>query len=239
MKRASDELKAMLGVSQVRSHGACTRRDGAETNAVCMRACGPGARTQEPDSVAQEMVEHRLADHKTAAPFSYEQVAWFDAANREAMLGDRIHALVSLLPVPNPGKVTGMILQGLTPMELFDMLMPTDTAHGAATLVGLVKEAGDVLAAQELEYTTTTFVSSSVATINQVFCCALLATMDACLSALSQARRRFALLTSLAICTSAFYARPAAALALCAGAFTTTTITTATILPPCPVLPAR
>ena len=190
--------------------------------------------------MAQEMVEHRLADHKTAAPFSYEQVAWFDAANREAMLGDRIHALVSLLPVPNPGKVTGMILQGLTPMELFDMLMPTDTAHGAATLVGLVKEAGDVLAAQELEYTTTTFVSSSVATINQVlFCCALLATMDACLSALSQARRRFALLTSLAICTSAFYARPAAALALCAGAFTTTTITTATILPPCPVLPAR
>ena len=34
MKSASDELKAMLGVSQVRSHGACTRRDGAETNAA-------------------------------------------------------------------------------------------------------------------------------------------------------------------------------------------------------------
>lgn len=142
-------VAALAGRETSRSKAEAQRRIQRVRERLGVVRTGPSA-SFDAGGLASDMAKHMVATHlahqMAAAPLTLEQVRRLDADGREATLGERIYALVALLPARRPGKVTGMLLDGLEPEELLAFLMPAAPAEGAAGLAEWVTEACKVLA---------------------------------------------------------------------------------------------
>lgn len=141
-------VAALAGRETSRSKAEAQRRIQRVRERLGVVRTGPSASCDAgglASDMAKHMVATQLAQQMAAAPLTLEQVRCLDADGREATLGERIYALVALLPARRPGKVTGMLLDGLEPEELLAFLMPPAPAEGAAVLAEWVTEACKVL----------------------------------------------------------------------------------------------
>lgn len=77
-------------------------------------------------------------------PLVFENLDRLYPDMRDEVLGNRILRLIELTDACHPCKVTGMILEGCSTRELFDMLHEDEEA-GARAILALVCEAHEVL----------------------------------------------------------------------------------------------
>lgn len=91
-------------------------------------------------------------------PLCLDNVERLYAETRDMILGDRIYRLVVLIESKeSAGKVTGMLLEGFSTEEIFNMLFVEDATIAASLLLELIAEAHDVLrdyAEEQLELAT-------------------------------------------------------------------------------------
>ena len=84
------------------------------------------------------------------APLSAAHLEGVAEEARDAMLGERVYALVYPLAPEEAGKVTGMLLE-LQDTEVLDLLTPTDMGSGVQAVAEVVAEARAVLAEYEMQ----------------------------------------------------------------------------------------
>lgn len=82
-------------------------------------------------------------------PLVFENVARLYPDMRDEVLGNRIFRLIELTDACHPGKVTGMILEGFSTRELFDLLHIEAEVKVASSILALVAEAHEVLRMSE------------------------------------------------------------------------------------------
>lgn len=92
-----------------------------------------------------QIIAAELQRHQRQRPLTRGDLeALSDVEAREAVLGDRLYSLVVLSGrAHRPGKVTGMLLEGLDASDLAEILVTSP--DGAATLVSWIEEACQVL----------------------------------------------------------------------------------------------
>jgi len=109
--------------------------------------CGSAAGSAQS---ALGVVAAELEQQKLAHPLTYAQLQELTNIElREAALGERMYALVVLSGrTHRPGKVTGMLLDGLDAMDLSEILLSRPADAGAAALLSWIEEACTVLFAE-------------------------------------------------------------------------------------------
>lgn len=78
-------------------------------------------------------------------PLCLENVDRLFPDMRDVVLGNRVFRLIELTDAIHPGKVTGMILQGCSTHEIFDLLHNDKESEAAEAILALVDEAHEVL----------------------------------------------------------------------------------------------
>ena len=78
-------------------------------------------------------------------PISAAQLEGVEEEARDAMLGERLYALICHVDGPRAGKITGMLLE-LEDGEILELLWPAEPLAGASAIVERVVEAQGVLA---------------------------------------------------------------------------------------------
>jgi len=118
-----------------------------------------GKITENAKPTDQEMQPRKDQEARIAAelawqretPLCLENVERLYPDMRDVVLGNRIFRLVSLTDARDCGKVTGMVLEGFSTKELFDVLHMEEETVVAAAICDLTDQAHEVLqrAAQE------------------------------------------------------------------------------------------
>jgi len=80
-----------------------------------------------------------------STPLCFENVDRLFPDMRDVVLGNRVFRLIELTDAIHPGKVTGMILQGCSTREIFDLLHGDKESEAAEAILALVDEAHTVL----------------------------------------------------------------------------------------------
>lgn len=109
----------------------------------------------EPHSILDAMTpEERETTHKALVeqlqwqretPLCLDNVQRLYLETRDMILGDRIYRLVSLVETEQPGKVTGMLLQGFSTEEIYNTLFNDEADSAASLFMELIAEAHQVL----------------------------------------------------------------------------------------------
>jgi len=101
------------------------------------------------DEMARRQVQQVALGQELAwqrgSPLCFENVARLYPDMRDVVLGNRIFRLIELTDAVHPGKVTGMILEGLSTREIYDLLHTEEPAAAAHSILTLVDEAHEVL----------------------------------------------------------------------------------------------
>lgn len=98
----------------------------------------------ERQSLLQAVVDQ--LEWQRGTPICLDNLERLYVETRNMILGDRIYRLVSLIDVENPGKVTGMLLEGFSTEQIYNTLFSADATLAASLFLELVQEAHDVLA---------------------------------------------------------------------------------------------
>jgi len=80
-----------------------------------------------------------------ATPLCFENVDRLFPDMRDVVLGNRVFRLIELTDAIHPGKVTGMILEGCTTREIYDLLHGAKESEAADAILALVDDANEVL----------------------------------------------------------------------------------------------
>lgn len=98
---------------------------------------------EERESLHAAVVEQLEWQRET--PLCLDNLERLYVETRDMILGDRIYRLVALVETNNPGKVTGMLLEGFSTEEIYNTLFNDDAATAASLFLELVDEAHVVL----------------------------------------------------------------------------------------------
>lgn len=91
-----------------------------------------------------------------------------DVDAREGALGERLYSLIGLLQATRrPGKVTGMLLDGLDAEDFMEILMNASPHDGACALLSWVGEASSVLGEEAEARRAATATATATATVSE------------------------------------------------------------------------